>query len=768
MFASGQLPPSFEDTVVTVQNSFLAAAVVVPPWLAPVAGFAQEIRPAERPQQERLTLEWIYSDEGKDAVSLPSFQWLDDGTAMLYDPQRAKKDRTLERFVPDSGERTDLIAPQAVLAELELLRETEKNEDEKEEEEEEEEHLEWPDAIDPTGRRAVYAFDEDLFVLAIQESHWLRITRTENAETSARFSPDRSHLAYVRENDLYVYDFETKKEKRLTTGGSKTLLNGTLSWVYWEELFWRQDIGYWWSPDSKAIAYLQTDESSVSVMHYLNQEEKVPEVIRQRYPKTGEANPRVRAGVVELETARTNWVDLGVYPYEYLARVKWLPTAATLAVQTLSRDQKKLDVFLASREDGAVKHLLRETDECWVNVHDDLHFFEKNERFLWLSERDGYAHLYLYGLDGTLIRQVTRGEWALRPSGDAVVVAVDEADEWIYFTALKESSIERHLYRIHPDSSGFERLSGRHGTHRPTFRADAKLYLDVFSSLSTLPTLSLRRATGEALLTVSAADQNPLKRFGILQPESLTIPAADNFPMPASLLHPRNFDPEKRHPVILNVYGGPSAPTVANAFSRSRYFDQMLADRGYIVARVDNRSATAISKTLENTIYLQGWGPGELADLLAAVTWLKSQPWVDPDRVGIWGWSGGGTFTLLAMTASQAFRAGISVAGLTSWEYYDTIYAEAFMKRPRDNPEGYKKTALLDKAKELHGRLLIVHGTRDDNVHIQSTWNFVDKLVDAGKMFDLMVYPGRKHGIRDDEARKHLFGTMLEFWERNL
>jgi len=238
--------------------------------------------------------------------------------------------------------------------------------------------------------------------------------------------------------------------------------------------------------------------------------------------------------------------------------------------------------------------------------------------------------------------------------------------------------------------------------------------------------------------------------------------------MPAELLKPKDFNPAKKYPVIIYVYGGPSAPTVANAWRGSILFDQILLDNGYLVLQVDNRSATAISKKLENIILKDGYGQKELSDLLDAVKWLKAQPFVDPDRVGIWGWSGGGMFTLLALTHSKEFKAGIAVAAVTDWHYYDSKWTEAFMRRPEDNPKGYEKTSLVKSAKDLHGRLLLVHGTYDDNVRPQNAWCFIDELVKAGKMFDLMIYPMRKHGISDDPAQIHLYKTMLEFWTKNL
>jgi dipeptidyl-peptidase-4 len=714
---------------------------------------------------EKLTIDWIFSDEGKTVASVPSRAWLDTGIAMFYDTYPPKRERTLESFDPVTGEREVVVDAAKALSSLNTLLEPEKTIEE----------IGWPDSFDTTGRWAAYEHDNDVVLLDLRSSEFVPVAVTDADEKSARFSPDGKKLAFVRDNDLWIWDVEERTEKRLTTDGSDTLLNGTVSWVYWEEVFGRNDTGYWWAPDSRSLAYLQSDESMVGVMNYLDVKPNVPRLIQQRYPKAGEANPRVRAGVIGADGGKTTWIDLGVYPYEYLVRVNWLPDSKRLAVQTLDRPQTALDLFLADAATGKVEHILRETDDGWVNIHDDLYFLKHSDRFLWASERDGYSHLYLYENDGTLVGQVTRGEWALRASASVfwlrqTVAHIDEKNDWVYFTALAKSSIEKHLYRVHMDGSGMERLTDEDGTHRILFRRDGAFYFDSWSAIDQLPSLTLRRPEHDQAVVISPRRPERLERFDLLPRELFTIATNDGFAMPAMMLKPRDFDPSKRYPVVIFVYGGPSAPTVSHAWrGRSRgLFEQLLANKGFIVFSVDNRSATAISKKLENRIAREGYGSTELADLLDAVKWLKSQSYVDPDRVGIWGWSGGGSFTLLAMTRSDEFRAGIAVAAVSDWHYYDTKWTEAFMKTPQANPEGYEMTSHAERAKNLSGRLLLVHGTYDDNVHPQNAWRFTNELIDARIVFDMMIYPMRKHGITDNPAQKHLYTTMLEFWNRNL
>jgi len=710
-----------------------------------------------------LTLDWILSEEVRSASAVPDHAWLETGLALLYDPRRPKAERTIESLDPATGERRDLVDPEKVRAALNEALSSETALDE----------IGWPAAVDPSGRWVAYEQDDDVALLSLETSEVVGLS-TVGVEKSPRFSPDGRRVAFVRDNDLYVWSLEDRAEQRLTRDGSGTLLNGTLSWVYWEEVFGRADRGYVWSPDSKRIAFLQTDESEVGLMTYVDVEPYLPRVIHQRYPKVGSANPKVRAGVVELETGAITWMDLGEHPYEYLVRLQWLPDGRQLALQIQDRPQTTLDLLIGNAETGNTRRVLREIDQGWVNRHDDLCFLEGGERFLWASERDGYAHLYLYEASGELVRQVTSGEWALRASGGVFwmrqsIVHVDEPGGFVYFTAQASSSIERQLYRVRLDGSGMERLTPEEGTHRVAFRPDGRFYLDGRSQIDRPPALYLRQPGADAEIEITAPSRLLLEAE-LPKRELMQIPAADGFLLPAMMIRPSDFDPGRRYPVVIYVYGGPSAPTVSSSWGAStrHYYHQLLADQGFLVLYVDNRSAAAISKTLENRILGHGYGETELADLLDAVTWLEALPFVDPRRIGIWGWSGGGIHTLQAMTQSRRFAAGIAVAAVSDWRYYDTVWAEAFMKTPEDNADGYSSTSNVARAGDLHGRLLLVHGTYDDNVHVQNAWAFADALIGAGTTFDMMVYPMRKHGLSDAAAQRHVYQTMLEFWERNL
>lgn len=714
-------------------------------------------------EKRQLTLEWIFGPEGRSVASLPPTSWLDDGTAIMLDTRRPASERTFERLDPAKSMRRIVVERAKVLASLSAGVEGLKPESPP-----------WPIAFDGTGSQALYIFNGDVFVLEFPDGRLRRLTSTLSEETSASFSPNGRRVAYVRENDLYAFDLDANREIRITRDGSETLLNGTLSWVYWEEVFGRRDIGYWWAPGSDAIAFLQSDDSQVDLAYFTDIQPFSPRVIRQRYARAGRPNPKVRLGIAEIANPElTTWIKLDDKPFEYIVRAKWLPDGRRLSVETMPRLQTELTLYFADRKTGAATRIFTETDPGWVNMHDDLYFYSDGRHFLWPSERDGYMHLYRYRLDGTLVNQVTKGKWALASAGGIAfwvrqaIVGVDEKNDWIYFTALERSSIERHLYRIHSDGSGFLRITQESGTHRVSMSPDARYYLDRYSDIQSLPSLSIQAAEGTGTRPLAPSRTEMLTRLGVQFPELTTIPADDGFAMPAQILRPKNFQTGRKYPVIMCVYGGASAPQVSNAFQWDTLWYQLLLDAGYVVVKVDNRSATGISKTLENTV-VKRLGEAETPDLVSAAKWLKRQRWVDPQRIGVWGWSNGGWMTLNLMTRSQEFKAGISVAPVVDWRYYDSKWTEGPMRTPQENPEGYESTSLIPRAKDLHGQLLIVYGTYDDNVHPYNEMAFIDALVGAGKKFEMMAYPMRKHGISDEAATLHLYRLMIDFWKENL
>ncbi|MFI5097550.1 MAG: S9 family peptidase, partial [Candidatus Acidiferrales bacterium] len=573
---------------------FRAAALFLTSLLVLLSAVISAVAQAQRPS---LTAEWIFGKEGSSVAEVPEFKWLADNSAILYDTRQPEAQRTFERLDPLTRERhpaLDMAKAVASLTSLDTSSEIKQA-------------LPWPDSFDANGRQALYIFHGDIFLLELSSSFFTRVTNTPAEEKDAQFSPDGRLISFVRSNDLYVYEIAAKKETRLTSDGSDTLLNGTLTWVYWEEIFGRRDIGYWWSPDSRSIAFLQTDVAEVPDSIFVDFQPVDERIIHQRYPKPGEKNPRVRVGVTEVSNPQTRWINLGAEPFEWIQRVGWLPDSERLSIQTLPRSQKENRLDFVNVKTGERKHILTETDPAWVNVSDDLYFLPGGRHFLWASERDGFMHLYRFTVDGTLVNQITNGNWAMASSTRVfwvrqAVAGIDSENDWIYFTAIKDSSIERNFYRVKMDGSGLTRLSAESGAHAISMSPNAEFYVDSFSNNRTLPSLKLHAADGKLLQTL-AAPRPELLPEEIQYSELLTVPAADGFPMPAEIWKPRNFDPARKYPVILYVYGGPSAPNVENAWGGElSLYNQLLLQDGFVVIYIDNRAATGISKKLENTI----------------------------------------------------------------------------------------------------------------------------------------------------------------------
>jgi dipeptidyl-peptidase-4 len=721
--------------------------------------------PLRGQEQPTLTFETMRDPALFQAFSVPRVvAWLDDNTAVIYDVRKPDSLRTLERLDPATGTRSPFVDRTKAAQSFKALFSDGAPQ----------RFNPVPSAITGSGAYGLYLIGGDIYVLDIPAATFIRVTQTPESEKSVTFSPDGRKLAYVRGTDLFAYDITQRKEYRLTFDGTKTLLNGTLSWVYWEEIFGRRDIGYWWSGDSRAVAYLQSDESMVSVQHYVDITPWTPTVTEQRYPKVGEKNPVVRVGVVELGADKTVWAQIPAAAFEYVMRVNWLPDSKQFCVRTLNRLQTELSLYFVDRIHGAARLVTTDADSGWINITDDLYFLNDGKHFLMSSERDGYTHLYRFTNDGKLVNQITKGSWSLRSSGgmafwvQKAVAGIDERGGWIYYTSLEQSLLERQLYRIRFDGSGKEQLTKERGTHAITMSPNTQYFFDRFSNISTAPSLALFRANGKNMLTLAEPDDAGFKKYGVAYADLVQIPARDGFLLPASITKPKVLESGKKYPVIIEVYGGPSAPTVSNAFSYSAIKDNVYANEGYVSVKVDNRASTGISKTLENLLLYRALGEVELNDLVDAVAWLKKQPYIDPDRVGITGWSGGGSNTILAMTRSKEFKAGIAGAGVTDFRFYDSKWGEAMMRTEKENLKGYDDYSLLKYAKDLHGKLLIVHATHDDNVHIQNTWRFVDELIKANKLFELMVYPMRSHGVGDPVGQRHLNTVEFDFWKRNL
>jgi dipeptidyl-peptidase-4 len=724
-----------------------------------------DLAAAGQPASPSLTLDWILDPEKSRAFQSPSCLWLSDETLLIADNRRPAGERSLERLDPRTLERRPAGDHERILQGWQaLLGEAAPK------------SVTFPAAAAADGRTLLYLQGGDLFLVDLEGGSVRRLTNTTADEISPRFSPDGRWLAYVRDNDLFAAEVATGRERRLTRDGSATRLNGTLSWVYWEEIMDRSDLAYWWSPDSSAILYLQSDEAAVAEFALVDHEPPTPSVRLQRYPKAGGVNPAVRAGIVELENARTRWIDFGRDPrdgaIEYIARGGWLPRGEA-AVQTLNRAQNRLKLWIVPRAGGGPRRAHAGSCGAWINLHHDLHFLPDGERFVWVSETSGFRHLHLHSLAGGPAAAITSGEWVLRNGGgqapwSGAVAWIDAAGAQVYYHAARPSPLGLQLFRSPLAGGPPLQLTEGEGTHRTSVSPRGSFFVDFYSRSGVPPRVTLHRIDG-TMLHVIQPSASELAAFALVLPELLTVSAGDGTPLSARLLLPPALDASRRHPAIVYVYGGPGAPAVNDRWDGFFYlWGQVLASRGFVVFAVDPRSSLDQGMAKEATAARRFYGEGEHRDILAGVRHLKGLPYVDPERVGIWGWSGGGSSTLYAMTRSREFAAGIAVAGVTDFRYYDTIYTERYMGKPSENEEGYRASAPAHRAADLHGRLLLVHGTADDNVHPQNALRFADELITAGKQFDFMLYPRADHGISRPAARRHLFQLMLDFWERNL
>ena len=605
------------------------------------------------------------------------------------------------------------------------------------------------------GQRLLVASGGDLFVLAVDSKQWTQLTATVETEEDGHLSPNGRSVGFRRGNDLFVIDVASRREHRLTMNGSETVWNGKLDWVYPEEL----DLGraWWWSPDSKLIAYLQFDVGTEMIHPHVDSQPIQAVLEPQRFPKAGTPNASVRLGVVAVKGGKSRWMELGPTAETLIARVAWLPSSLRLAVQRLSRVQDRLELLTADVANGRVKTLLEEKDPAWVNLHDVLRFWPDG-RFLWASERSGFRHLYIYSALGQMERQLTSGDWEVNS-----VEGVDAQN--IYFTATKESPLERHLYRVPMAGGEVVRLTKAAGTNTVSMSPTAAYYTNTHSSLTMPPERTLYRISGEQLAVLHPANKSVMNEFALQPVESVQFEAEGNR-FYGQIIKPVGFVAGKKYPAIVMVYGGPHAQTVRDSWAGLNW-EQALATRGFVVWRMDNRGAGGRGHAWETPLHRQ-FGKTELADQLAGVKYLISQGYVDEKRVGIYGWSYGGYMTLYSLfNAPETFAAGVSGAPVTDWRHYDTIYTERYMDLPSRNEDGYKESSAVTHAAKLQGKLMIVHNFQDDNVLFQNAQHMIDALQKANKQFELMFYQQKSHGVAG-AARRHLLETTTGFFERSL
>jgi dipeptidyl aminopeptidase/acylaminoacyl peptidase len=615
-------------------------------------------------------------------------------------------------------------------------------------------------ARDPAQRGFLFDHDGDLYYATFDGSSALRLTNHPGKEEWPLFSPDGKSVAFTRDFDLHVVDLATQKERRLTTGGRADLRHGHADWVYFEEIFNRDWQAFWWSPDSNSLAFLEFNDESVPYHTVVNDATNRRDVEQTHYPRSGETNPKVRLGIVSAKSEKPDlihWADLAAYSKEpfLISHVGWWPDSSCAYAYVQNRTQTWLDLVKIDPA-GKTTRLFRDQTKAYIDSPGSLEFLD-DKTFLWLSERDGFKHLYHYDAAGKLIRQLTSGPWQV-----VDVDLVDPKKGIVYFTGTKESATARNFYRV--DLKGkLERLTQDPGSHATSISPDGAYFIDTVSTIITPARARLFKSDGTFVRTV---DSNPSHELNDLKfgPRIRTqIPAKDGSLLEAELILPPNLDPNRKYPVWFMTYGGPHTPMISDSWQGGRLWDQALANEGFIAFRMDPRSASGKGASFTWKAY-KNLGIEELDDIKTAIAWIKQKPYVDPARIGMTGHSYGGYMTAFAMTHSDLFAAGIAGAPVTDWHDYDSIYTERYMGLPAENKEGYEKSSVIKAAAKLQGKLLILHGAIDDNVSMRNTMQLVEALERHNKDFELMIYPSARHGIEGPHYEK----TIREFIKRTL
>lgn len=726
--------------------------------LLPAVMHAQQVQttPARRTLRE-LTLESIYDPKNRVAFAgaqQSGFVWLDEKTIAW--PRTDENGDVVEQVALDteSGKRRTLFDAARLQAEVRKLPGVS---------EESVRRLplqkEW--TFSPDKRNAVLTIAGDLYLFARDSGALRRLTTASGEELEPTFSPDGKAIAFVRNSNLFVVDIAAQRERQLTSDGNGDILNGILDWVYQEEIYGRGNFkAYWWSHDSSRLAYLQLDEHPVHRFTVVDHIPYAQKLEVTAYPQAGDPNPIARLFTVPADGGAR--AEISTAAGDLIVNVAWSPDSKSVVFQTQDREQTRLDLLAASATGGDPKTLIHETTPAWVDRADNPVWLSDGS-FLWRSERSGFSHLYHYSADGTLRRAVTNGAWEVRS-----VHGIDAANRWIYFSGTERSVLGLDVYRIALDGTGLTRLSARPGTHAATFNPSYSAYVDSWSTIERPAEISFYRADGSNGRVIDENPPSTLQQYRLSKPEFVQVPARDGFPLEAMILRPADFDPSRKYPVYQFTYAGPHSQQVRNAWRGASYlYWQLVAQRGAIVFICDNRSASGKGAQSAWPVY-KNFGALELRDLEDALRWLTSQPYVDGSRALLDGWSFGGFMTAYALTHSTMWSAGIAGGTVADWRDYDSVYTERYMLTPEHNKEGYDRASPRFSAANLHGKLLLLHGSIDDNVHVQNTVQFAYELQKAGKIFQMMLYPKSRHGVTEPALVAQMRATMLAFIEENL
>jgi dipeptidyl-peptidase-4 len=715
-----------------------------------------------------LTIEAIYAPGGLTGRGPENMEWSPDGTKLSF-IQRDDEGEHPELWSVDAatGEKKLLVSAAKLAS---LAPDATKVNNERERERLTRYHVaayRWA----PDSKHLIFDSQGQLWLFDLATSTAVQFTSAPEPSDEPKFSPDGSHVSYVRKHNLYVRGASGDSEKQLTRDTGDNLFNGDIDWVYAEELAVRSN--YFWSPDSRQIVFLHMDETKVPTYPLVNLIPTHPTVDNEKYPKVGDPNPAVKLGVADADNGKVRWISLTADSLTsdgeaYIPRFGWVRDGVIWA-EVLNRNQDKMDLYFVDAKSGKSKIVLTETTPgAWIDfVHAEVRLLDSSGRFLWPSWRDGNMHLYLYSFDrqnplaaeAKLERQLTQGDFEVLG-----IDGVDEAAGTVFFSANKDDPRQRHIFSVKLDGTGSQQLTHDEGLYTAQFSDDGKHYEQTFKGPQTEPRMSLCAVGGSCAPVWTSRDA--VAEYGLRAAKFLEFKAEDGTTLYGRLLLPSDADASGKIPVIVHLYGGPGAQVVLK--QPTDPFDEILVRKGFAIFSVDNRGTPGRDRKFQTAIRHE-FGAIELSDQLTALDQLLAEyPQLDKNRLAIWGWSNGGSMTLYAMTHSDRFRAGVAVAPVTNQINYDSIYTERYMGQLKDDAEGYAQSDVTKAAANLHGALLLVHGTGDDNVHFQNSVQMIDALIRAGKQFRLMIYPNKTHGISGGDARDQLFHMIEDHFEREL
>ncbi len=700
-------------------------------------------------QKGKISLDDIYKNYTFYPNSIDKIRSMNDG--LFY--TTLEEENSITRWNYASGEKVDVIF-KPVDGNIKGISDYEFSADEKK-------------LLLSTSKERIYrrSYRADYFIYNLDKKE-LKPLSLKGKQQLASFSPDGKKVAFVRDNNLFVTDVENMSETQITSDGEiNKIINGATDWVYEEEFGFAK--GFAWSPDSKKIAFYRFDESGVKEFTMAMYKDLYPEEYKFKYPKAGEENSVVTIHTYNLITGITVEIDAGHETDQYIGRIFWTKDPEKLSLLRLNRLQNVLDILHADATTGETEVVFTEKNEKYINEPTDnsVVYLPDGQNFIIQSERDGWYHFYLYNFVKKEIKPITSGDFDV-----CGFIGFDDKTGTIYYLSHERGTIQQDVYSIRIDAGRKTRISAVDGWNKAEFSSNFKYYILNHSTAGSPAKYTLHDSKGKQIRILEDNSEltEKMKEYNFVTPEFLSVPARDGVNLNAWLMKPSDFNPTKKYPLFMYVYGGPQSQSVTNSFSFSDIWFQMLVQKGYIVVCVDGRGTDGRGEEFRKATYMQ-LGKYETQDQIDAALWFGKLPYIDASRIGMFGWSYGGYMSLLCLfEGADVFKMAISVAPVTNWRYYDSVYTERFMRTPQENAAGYDDNSPINHVQKMKGKLLLVHGMADDNVHFQNSVELVQKLIENNKQFDMQFYPNRNHGIYGGKATIHLYTKMTEFIEENL